>query len=396
MTIDLRDPMFRTDPDRFLANKREEAASHADALGAIVVLRHAEVSQLLRDPRLGKDMRRCRGYGMLRPYGAGTTLERYAESWMLSRDPPDHTRLRRLAAQAFTPTAVAQMRSAVEAVAVSLIEALPRHGEVELMSAFAQPFPLRAMCHIVGFPESDFQDLKRWSDGLALAVEVMPKKHPQAERAAVAMCHYVRGHIEERRRRPSGDLLTTLVEVRDQGEDLSEDELIAMVLLLFVAGHETTASLLGTGLLTLVHTPAELERLRAHPELLASAIEELTRLASPAPFSGRAVLEPVTLGDVTLPAGALVLLGLSAANRDPRVFADPDRVDVARHPNPHLAFGAGAHYCLGASLARMEAMIAFDHLLRRWPAISLGSSAPRWLNRFGLRGLETLSLDVGG
>ena len=394
MTIDLRDPMFRTDPQRFLAHKQEEAAAHVDALGAMVVLRHAEVSQLLRDPRLGKDLRRWNGYGFVRPYGAGTTFESYVESWMLSRDPPDHTRLRRLASQAFTPRAVAMMRSTVEAIAAALLAELPTDGEVELMSAFAQPFPVLVICRIMGFPTGDFRALKRWSDGLAVAVELMPKKYPEAEIAAVEMSAYVREHIALRRLRPSDDLLTALVEAKDQGDRLSEDELIAMVMLLFLAAHETTTNLIGGGLLALLEAPDELARLRVHPELLPSAVEELTRLTTPGPFSGRAVHETFSLGDLTLPAGGLVLLGLSAANRDPRVFSDPDRLDVARQHNPHLAFGAGMHYCLGAPLARMEAMIAFERLLGRWPNIGLGEPAPRRLKRFGLRGLESLTLRV--
>jgi cytochrome P450 len=396
MTIDLRDPSFRADPHVYLAAKREEAAAHVEPLGATVVLRHAEVSQLLRDPRLGKDLRRWQGYPMIRPYGAGTTFERHVEAWMLSREAPDHTRLRRLAATAFTPRAVAAMRAAVVAVADALVAALPADGEVELLSAFAEPFPVRVICQLVGFPEDDYAQLKVWSDGLALAVELLPRKYPEAERAAQAMVAYVHEHLARRRREPAvDDLLGTLIAARDEDQRLDDDELVAMVLLLFVAAHETTTSVIAGGLLALIQQPDALAHLRAEPQIMATAVEELVRFDAPGPFSGRAAHEPLSIAGVEVPAGGLVMLGLSAANRDPRVFEHPERLDLSRRPNPHVGFGGGIHYCLGAPLARMEAAIAFERLLARWPVITVAEPGPRWLKRFGLRGLAALPLHVG-
>jgi cytochrome P450 len=398
-TFDFRDPAFRDDRHAYLARLREEAPVQADGFGNLYVLRHAEVSPLLRDGRLGKDLRRWEGYDFLRPYGAGSTLERYVEQWMLSREPPDHTRLRNLAMQAFTPRAVAAMQVAIEETADELMEALPAEGPVELMGAFAQPFPVRVIARILGLPPGDESALRTWSDGVAMAVELglSQRKKALADQATVQLVEYLGGHIEERRRRshPGDDLLSAMVVAESEGGRLGHEELMAMLLLLFVAGHETTTHLIGNGLLALLQAPDQLARLRASPLMMPLAVEELLRFDGPVGFSGRAVHEALEIQGTQVRPGQMVILCLASANRDPRAFGAPDRLDLGRTPNPHVAFGGGIHYCLGATLARLEAQIAFDRLLRRWPSIALAGPPPGWRSHSNLRGLEKLPLCVG-
>jgi cytochrome P450 len=395
--IDLRDPAFHEDPHAFFARLREEAPLHRDALGFVYILRHAEVFALLRDERIGKDFRRWEGYAVIRPFGEGSTIERYGEQWMLSRDPPDHTRLRRLAMLAFTPRAISAIREAIEAIAREILAGLPDDGEIELMSAFAQPFPVRVILRILGLPLDHYAQLKEWSDGLIVVGEPMIRRsqRQRADVAAKGLVDYFRQAIEAKRARRGEDLLSALLQAEEAGDRLSEEELIAMLLLLFVAGHETTSNLVGNGLFALLGHPQELARLRADRTLLPTAVEELLRWDGPVSFSSRAVREPVEIAGETIAAGQLVMLALAAANRDPRAFEAPDHLDVARDPNPHLGFGGGMHHCLGATLARLEGQIAFDQLFHRWRTIALAETAPRRRALVNIRGFDQLPLRVG-
>lgn len=397
--IDMRDPAFRNDPHPLLRAVRERGRVEQDVVGVWMVTHHADNSAGLRSNQLSREVRRLPAYMLLRPFIADSTLERTTERWMLFNDPPTHTRLRRLVNGAFKPTVVAALRSRIAAITDELLAALPAHGEFDLMTAVAQPLPVRVICDVLGLPPEDFAQTKQWSDALALIIEPVVRKADRiaADQAAVEMVAYLREHIA--RHRKSGerdDLLGLLIAAHDAGEEtLSEDELLGNLILLFIAGHETTTNLIGNGTLSLLRHPHELQRLRALPALLPGAVDEMLRFESSVNMVPRHTVAPYAVGDVLIPPDALVFFMTGAANRDPAVFAEPDRFDIARSPNPHLAFGAGIHYCLGAPLARLEAEEAFGRLLRRYPQLELAdTAAPRWRKLINLRGLEALPLRV--
>jgi cytochrome P450 len=395
--LNLRDPDYRRNPYPMLARVRAENPVHQDDLGIWYVTRHADVATLLKDPRLGRDLRKWFGYQMLRPYLADSPMERCIEQWMFSVDPPEHTRLRQLVARAFTPKAVAAMRAAIEATADELLTELAARGEPELevMTAFAQPFPVRVIARVLGLPITAYDDLKRWSTVAAVAIEPTARRREKqaASDAMVDIMAYLRTQVGTRRERHDGDVIGMLLAAED-GDRLTEEELISQLVLLFVAGHETTTNLIGNGLLALCHNPAQLERLRQDPALGATAVEEMLRFESPANTVGRVTHQDLTVGGVTIGAGQLVMCMAGGANRDGEVFVDPDRFDVGRSPNPHVSFGGGVHYCLGAPLARLEGQVAFERLLARLATVELAPDGVAWRDLVNVRGLERLRLRV--
>ncbi len=405
LVVDMRDPAFRNDPHPLLHAVRARGRAERDVVGIWLATHHADCSAGLRSSQLSREVTRMPGYAQMRPYVADSLLERTCERWMLFNDPPVHTRLRRLVNAAFKPAVVQALRARVAAITAELIAALPTEpgASFDLMPTLAQPLPVRVICDVLGLPAEDFAQTKQWADALALIVEPVIRRAEReaASRAATEMVEYLRAHIA--RHRASGerdDLLGTLVAAHDAGDgasaaSLSEDELLGNLILLFVAGHETTTNLLGNGLLTLLRHPEALARLRADPEkLMPGAVDEMLRYESSVNMVARHVVAPYAIGETVLPSGDVVFFMTGAANRDPAVFAEPDRFDIARSPNPHLAFGAGIHYCVGAPLARMEAEVAFGELLRQRPGLKLADphAAPAWRKLINLRGLETLPL----
>jgi cytochrome P450 len=397
--FDLFDPQLRADPYPAVAHLREsgDGVQRVEP-GFWLVGRHGDVQHLHRDSRLGRDPRKSALYPLVRPFLAGSDLERCVESWMFFSDPPDHTRLRRLAAMAFTPRAVDAMCATIEALADELIAELPSTGEVDLIPAFAQPFPVRVMLAILDLPTVDYDALKEWSDAVALVVEPIAGRGrlELADAAVREFNAYLADHIARRRHTPRSGLLDDLITAESEGDRLSEEELLAMLVLLFVAGHETTTNLLGNGLLALARHPDQWQRLRVEPALIHSAVEELLRFDGPANSNLRITLEELTVGTTTIPSGEIVFCWLGAANRDPRAFADPDTLDVARSPNPHVTFGGGAHFCLGAALARIEAAVALHRLTVRWRTLAVDEAGVRWRDLINIRGLETLTSQVAG
>lgn len=397
--IDMRDPAFRHDPHPLLRALRERGRVERDVVGIWLVPGHADCSAGLRDQHLSREVSRMPGYAQLRPFIADSTLERTTERWMLFNDPPTHTRLRRLVQGAFKPSVVQALRARIAAITDELLGTLPLQGSFDLMPTLAQQLPVRVICDILGLPPEDFGQTKQWSDTLALIVEPVFRRSERiaADQAAVEMVAYLREHL--RRHRASGeqgDLLGQLITAHDAGEQaLSEDELLGNLILLFIAGHETTTNLIGNGLLTLLRHPGELARLRAQPALMPSAVDEMLRFEPSVGMVSRHTVEPYAVGDTVIPPGQVVFFMHAAANRDPAVFAEPERFDIGRSPNPHLTFGAGIHYCLGAPLARIEAEEAFSRLLQRYPALSLVDAQPPWRKLINLRGLESLQLRAG-
>jgi cytochrome P450 len=311
---------------------------------------------------------------------------------MLGLNPPDHTRLRRLVAKAFTPKTVDNLRPDIERLTDELLDEL--QGTVDVIPELALKLPIAVISEMLGVPESYRTELQPLVRTAVAALEFMPalEQLEAVARAAAEIADRFEGLIAERRSDPTGDLLSELIHVEEQGDQLGHDELIATVILLFGAGFETTTNLIGNGLLALLDHPAELERLRADRSLVRTAIEELLRWDSPVQLDGRAALEDVDVHDVAMNAGEMIVTLLGAANRDPRAFADPDRFDIGRDGTQPMSFGAGIHYCLGAALARAEGQIVFDRLLDRFSVIepAWGDERPRYRNSIVLRGLESL------
>jgi len=317
---------------------------------------------------------------------------------MLDLDPPDHTRLRALVQKAFTPRVVEQMRERIRALTEELVDRALERGRIDLIRDYALPIPTTIIAEMLGVPVEDRHRFQRWSGAIV-------QSNPSGWRMIPAIPHailflrYIRRLVRARRAEPRDDLVSALVRAEEAGDQLSEDELFAMVFLLLIAGHETTVNLIGNGTLALLEHPSAMERLRSEPGLLAGAVEELLRHSGPLQTATeRFAREDSEVGGVTIPRGSTVYAVLASANRDERQFSNPDAVDVAREPNRHLAFGLGIHYCVGAPLARLEAQIAFDTLLRRTSALSLVASrdALRWRRGIVLRGLESLPVALSG
>ncbi len=312
---------------------------------------------------------------------------------MLVADPPDHTRLRTLVQKAFTPRMVERLRPRIETLVEEALNAAGERGGMDLVADLAYPLPVTVIAELLGVPVEDRAAFRRWSDALVGALDpVAPANRRGAVLAARDALHaYLRQVIAERRADPRDDLISRLVEAEEQGDRLSGPELLAMGVLLLVAGHETTVNLISNGVNALLNHPDQLARLHREPELIEPAVEELLRYDSPVQLTGRVALEALELGGQRVEPGQMVTLMLGAANRDPRVFADPGRLDLGRDPNPHLAFGRGIHFCLGAPLARLEGQIAIGALIRRFPGLRL-AGVPERRPTVTLRGFVSLPL----
>ena len=317
---------------------------------------------------------------------------------MLFNDPPKHTRLRRLVQAAFKPPVIAALRERIAAITDNLLESMPAQGEFDLMARFAQPLPVRVICDVLGLPAKDFAQTKQWSDALAVIVEPVVRREQRAlaNRAAEEMVAYLRGHIARHRASARhDDVLGLLVGAQDDGGALSDDELLGNLILLFIAGHETTTNLIGNGVLSLLRHPEELARLRADPTLAPAAVEEALRYEGSVNMVSRVTVDAYAIGDTVIPPEQVLFFMLAPANRDPAVFSEPERFRIGREHNPHLAFSAGIHFCLGAPLARLEAEIAFTRLLKHYPRLALATESPQWRPLINLRGLEALPLRAG-
>jgi len=376
------------DPYPVYHRLRAEDPVHLSAAGVWVLSRYDDVALALRDVRFGR-----RGFQELitaRFGGPG-----FGQS-MLLQDPPDHTRLRALVSKAFTPRAIEGLRRQIESMVDGLLDAATDRGEMDLIADLAYPLPAGVICEMLGVPQRDRDRLREWSTDIARSLDALIVSDPEviarAKAAGVAIREYFQRLVAERRRAPRADILSALIAAEEAGDRLSTDELFATVILLFLAGHETTANLIGNGVLALLRHPAELARLRGDPTLIESAVEELLRYDCPVQRVSRLTTADVVIGDRTIPSGSLVLALLAAANRDPAYFLEPDRLDLGRRDNRHLAFGSGIHFCLGAPLARLEGRIVFAALLRRCPRLDLAADRVEWRQTFALRALVTLPI----
>src|SRR5215469_3839100 len=391
---ELADPANLPDPYPVLAGLRD-ASPFAEFDGAFVVVgRHADCSAVLRDPNASSQ----RDKSLL----AGPTPRRRRDRpSFLSLDPPDHTRLRRLVNKAFTPRTVARLEPRIRAITGDLLSAAAAAGQLEVVSQLAYPLPVRIISELLGVPVEDHPRFAGWSARLAHSLQPDFGLDPagalaRAEAAAVAsdeFAAYFRELIAIRRARPAEDLLSEMIAAEDNGERLTEDELIATCVLLLVAGHETTVGLISNAILALLRHPDQFALLRDDPGLAAGAVEETLRYDAPVQMTARVARGAMHIGPVAAPDGALVLLLLAAAGRDPRVFDDPDTFDIRRDATGHLAFAAGPHYCLGAPLARLEATIALESFVRRMRRPELDVDSLEYKPNLNLRGPDRLVVE---
>jgi cytochrome P450 len=389
--LDLTDPAVVADPYPAFAVARAQApVQWHEGLGLWLAFTHAEANAVLRDRRLG------RIWSDKAPAERFESFNLIHRNAILEMEPPDHTRLRRLISTAFARGHVERLRPWVQELADSLVDGLvERSGgtqPVDVLAGMAELLPVAVIAELLGVPDADRPLLRPWSNAIVKMYEYgrTPLVEDAAERAAAEFVAYLRELAAERRQRPGEDLLTHLVTVRDsEGDRLTEDELVTTCILLLNAGHEATVNVSGNGLLALLEHPAQLARLRQDPGLLPTAIEELMRFDSPLQLFERTATSDVEIAGVTVRAGTKVAALLGAANRDPAVFADADALDVGRTDNPHISFGAGVHFCIGAPLARVELQASFRALLARTSRLELGAPARR-RPEFVIRGLHDL------
>jgi hypothetical protein len=392
--IDFQAPLFLDDPYPVYRRLLDTPVAWDEAHAMWLVSGHAEVLAALTSPHTSVATASARIRPALGARAAHFEPLLAAVAHFLTRtDPPDHTRLRNLVQQAFTNRAVDAQQGTVRDLVARLLDGLAASAEADVMSALAVPLPITVVTRMLGMPDTDQARLKAWTDDLASVADNDPREAvlERAQQSLAAMRDHVLAAVAERARQPGPDLLSGLIAAEEAGDRLSPDELLGMVQVLLIAGQETTTNLIGNALHALLGHPDALDRLRAQPALMASAVEECARWETPVQARTRVATADFALGGQTVAAGQTLFLMLGAANRDPRAFPDPDRFDVARTHNHHLAFGHGVHYCLGAGLARLETRAALEGLFARWPGLALVPAArPQRRANFGLRGFTEL------
>jgi cytochrome P450 len=386
---------FVANPYLVYASLRDAGPVHwFEGTNQWVVPRHEDVSRLLRDRRFGRTYHHLATHAEM---GRPEEPEWHAPFWHLVRsgildmEPPDHTRVRKLVSKAFTPRMVEGLRPFVQGLMDELVERVHGAGEFDLIRELAEPLPVAVIAEMLGVPEDDRHLLRPWSAEICRMYELNPTDEDAraAVTASVEFSEYLRELSRERRRDPRDDLISALTQVLEEGDRLTEDELIGTCVLLLNAGHEATVNVTGNGWWALFRNPGELRRLRGDPSLVRTAIEELMRYDTPLQMFERWVLEDVEIHGVEIPRGHELALLFGSANRDPAVFERPEELDVGRERNPHMSFGAGIHFCLGAPLARVELETSFGTLLRRLPGLELVEE-PAWKPNYIIRGLKEL------
>ncbi len=386
------DGAYHQDPTPAYALLRERDPVHrSDLIKGWVLSRYEDIDVILRDHRrFSNDARKASGNTM------DAAVMQLQEPSMLFLDPPDHTRLRSLVARAFTRSAIEAWRGRVEATVDQLLDEIGDAREFDLMETFANRLPTLVIAEMLGVPAVDYAKFREWSDAVSRTLEptITPKQLEEAIATEQELRRYFDGIVEDRRREPREDLVSVLVAAEEGGEKLTHDELLTMLILLLVAGNETTSNLIGNGALALLRHPDQLAWLRAHPDAIDASIEELLRYDGPVQTDGRTVLEDMEIGGKPVKAGEQVILLLGSANRDPRQYPDPDRLDLSRGDKSHLGFGRGIHSCVGAPLARLEAQVAFQRLFQRFPDMRLADAKPEFKDHIVLRGLRRLPVRV--
>jgi cytochrome P450 len=387
------DPEFRANPYPHFPMLLDGAPRQIDLfMPATVVARYADVAAVLRDHerfsvRRPEILTRAR----IDPFDGALTI--------LTADPPVHTRLRRLVSKAFTPSRVRELEGRIRDITNDLLDRSAREKELEAMAEFANPLPVIVIAELLGVSPSDHERFKQWSNDLIGSFGRDLATGPSAEGIAAkeALRNYLARAIDERRAKPTDDLVGALVTARDENDALTEDELLAFVVLLLLGGNETSTNLIGNGLLALARHPEQQQRLRQDPGLLPKAVEEMLRYDPSVQMTVRTSIGATEVGGTEIPPNSLLFVLIAAANRDPAKFPNPEVFDIARDPNEHLSFGGGGHFCLGAPLTRLEGAIAIESVLNRYSRLSLADSEEKleYRGSLALRGLSTLRLSVG-
>jgi cytochrome P450 len=390
------DPARRRDPYPLYARLRREAPVYfSRPLRIWFLTRHRDIEAVLKDARFSVNRSAWappRLNPLLRLSGEFQT---FVNRTLLMVDPPDHTRLRGLVSRAFTPRRVEALRPRVEALVEDLLDAAARRTDVDLIRDLAFPLPITVISELLGVPVADRDTIRRWTNDLTVLLDPFSGESlEQADRSYHELAAYLRTLFDARRREPKDDMISALVTAEIDGDRLGDAELAATVGLILGAGHETTTNLVGNAAIALLRNPGERKRLLDAPSLLGGAVEEFLRYDSPVQATDRVATEDVEIDGHVVRRGQFCVLLLGAANRDPDVFADPDRLDVGRTENRHLAFGQGVHFCLGAGLARLEAQVVLAALLRRFPDFSGDTTRPSWRPSMTLRGVTKLPITL--
>jgi cytochrome P450 len=382
---------YKANPYAFYAQIRNEAPIYKTVLpsgeAVYLVTRYQDVQTSLKDPRLVKNIQNARPQGLLGKMGFGG----FNNSNMLRADPPDHTRLRRLASEAFKPKYISEMRGHIEQITNQLLDKVQAAGTMDLIADLAFPLPITIISEMLGVPASDHHQFRDWSNAL-IASGALSSERPHVGVELLQLGNYVRVLIAEHRKHPQDDLVSQLIAAEHDDDHLNDMELIGTIILLLIAGHETTVNLIGNGMLALLQHPDQIALLQHNPALIKPAIEEILRYVNPVQLVNRYAAEAIEIGGQHIPRGSHLQLVLAAANHDPAYVHDPEQLNITREEARHVAFSQGIHYCLGAPLARLEGEIAVATLLKRMPNIRLGIAPEllEWRPAFELRGLKSL------
>ncbi len=392
LDVDPFGPEVRQDPWPTYRLYRDAAAINHMPDGGWLTMRFEEGGDILRDRRFGSDPAKLNETG--RASVGGNDVYVPGSPVLLFLDPPDHTRIRGLVSKAFTPGTVSRLRPWVEDLVEGLLDEHIESGEIELLADVAYPLPAEVICQLLGVPAHDRDQFRDWSSAGSRMLDgnLDPATQEAGVMAIMQLFGYFAQLLEERRRDPQDDLLSALVAAEEAGDRLAPEELITTVILLFIAGHETTMNLIGNGVLAMLDRPEQLALLRDDPSRARAAVEEALRYEGTVQLVPRVALEPMRIGDAALDEGDSVIVGLAGANRDPRRFHDPDTFDLTRGDSGHLAFALGAHHCLGAALARLETEVTFAAIARRLQDVEVAGERPRYRAHAILRGLEALPL----
>ncbi|CAM5272274.1 MULTISPECIES: cytochrome P450 [Streptomyces] len=399
LAFDPWDPAFVADPYPAYAELRARGrVIRYEPTDQWLVPHHADVSALLRDRRLGRTYQHRfshEEFGRTPPPPEHEPFHTLNDHGMLDLEPPDHTRIRRLVSKAFTPRTVERLRPYVEGLANDLVAALVGNGGGDLLTDVAEPLPVAVIAEMLGIPEADRGQLRPWSADICGMYELHPSEETAARavRASVEFSDCLRELIAARREDPGDDLISGLIAAHDEGDRLTEQEMISTAVLLLNAGHEATVNATVNGWWALFRNPDQLAALRADHSLIPSAIEELMRYDTPLQLFERWVLDDIEIDGTTIPRGSEIAMLFGSANHDPAVFTDPARLDLTRKDNPHISFSAGIHYCIGAPLARLELTASMTALLQQAPTLAPAEEPTRKPN-FVIRGLEGLGVEV--
>jgi pimeloyl-[acyl-carrier protein] synthase len=405
---------FRANPYAAYARLREQApvcwgmGFEPGMPGVWHIARYADIQRILRDSRFTHQHARETTSRVTTGAEAGaTTASDEAQLFrelsglsLLFIDPPAHTRLRALVSKAFTPRMVESVRPRAQALADELLDAAASAGALDVIGGYAMPLTLTVISEMLGVPIASREEMRAWAGVLVQAIDAKRDTaiYGPATAVTIQLVALFQGVLEERRAEPRNDLISELLQAHEQGDHLSEQELIVTATTLLLAGHETTVNLVGNGMLALLQQPDQLALLREHPDLMSSAVEEFLRYEAPSQMASRVAPEEMEIGGQIVGRGEILNLLLGSGNHDPEAFSDPDRLDITRANNRHLAFGTGMHYCLGAPLARLEGQVAIETLLRRFPTARLSddpAQAPEWRETISFRGLRSLWLTLG-